>query len=106
VRGGSKPQRDPGRFHGLVNDRQQLGREGVEVDLVAQAGRERLDGLGRVVAAPVEAPVNRPLNATAGRLEQRSGGQGGASDRPARRLGADPAEQLAEDQDDTAVDGA
>jgi hypothetical protein len=35
VWGRSKPQPDPGRLHGLVNDRQQLGREGIEVDLVA-----------------------------------------------------------------------
>jgi hypothetical protein len=48
--------------------------EGVEVDLVAQVGGERLDGLGGVVLAAVEAPVNRGLDAPAGRLEQ--GGHG------------------------------
>jgi hypothetical protein len=35
VWGGSKPERDLGRLHGLVNDREELGGEGVEVDLVA-----------------------------------------------------------------------
>src|SRR5215218_7872263 len=33
--GGSKPQRDPGRLHGLINDGKELGGEGVEVDLIA-----------------------------------------------------------------------
>src|SRR4030095_1695403 len=40
-----------GRLHGLVDHRQQLSREGVEVDLVAQAGPEPLDHPGRVMAA-------------------------------------------------------
>src|SRR5688572_22840831 len=35
--GGSKPELDPGRLHGLVHDRQQLTVEGVEVELIAQA---------------------------------------------------------------------
>jgi hypothetical protein len=82
MRGGSKPKRDAGRLHRLVNDRQHLGGKGIEVDLVAQAGGERLDGLGRVVLAPVEAAVNRGLDATAGWLEQGGGGQGGAGHRP------------------------
>ena len=91
---GLKPERDPGRLHGLVNDRQQLGGEGIEVDLVAQADAERFDRLGGVVLASVEAPVNRLLDAAAGRLEQGGHGQGGPGDRPARQLGADPARQL------------
>src|SRR5829696_9592444 len=62
VWGGSKPDRDPGWLHGLVDDRQQLAGEGVEVDLVAQAGGERLDGLGGVVPSAVEAPIHRGLN--------------------------------------------
>jgi hypothetical protein len=48
------------------------------------------DGLDSVVLAPVEASVNRLLDAAAGRLEQRGHGQGGAGNRPARRLGGDP----------------
>jgi hypothetical protein len=75
-RGGSKPEHDPGRLHGLVHDRQQLAAEGVEVDLVAQAGGERLDGLDGVVLAAVEAPVHDLLDAAAGRLEQGGHGQG------------------------------
>ena len=76
--GRSKPQRGLGRLHGLVDDRQQLTAEGVEVDLIAQAGRERLDGLGGVVLAAVEAPIHHRLDAAAGRLEQRRHGQGSA----------------------------
>ena len=33
--GGWKPQRDPSRLRGLVNDRKELGGEGLEVELVA-----------------------------------------------------------------------
>jgi hypothetical protein len=36
-------QRDPGRLHGLANDRQQLGGDGVKIDLVAQPGAEGVD---------------------------------------------------------------
>src|SRR4029453_4866889 len=53
---GSKPQGRHGWLHCLVGHRQQLGREGVQVDLVSQPGAEGLDGLGRVVLAAVEAP--------------------------------------------------
>jgi hypothetical protein len=54
VWGGSKPQRDPGRLHGLVDHHQQLGGQGVQIDLLAQMVAERRDPLGSVVAAPVE----------------------------------------------------
>ena len=83
-----------GRLCGLIYDRQQLGGEGIEIELVPQAGGERLDDLCRVVATAVEAAVNRLLDAAAGRLEQGGHGQGGAGDGPARRLGANPAGQL------------
>jgi hypothetical protein len=54
----------------LVNDREQLGREVVQVDLIAQPTGERFDGPGRVVLASVEAAVHRLLDAAAGRLKQ------------------------------------
>jgi hypothetical protein len=47
-----------------------------------------------VVLAAVEAAVNRLLDAAASRLEQGRDGQGGASHRPARRIGAESAKQL------------
>jgi hypothetical protein len=61
-------------LHRLVGYGEQLSGEGVEVDLVAQAGAVGLDGLGRAVLAPVEAPVDGLLDAAAGRLE--GGGHG------------------------------
>ena len=40
-----------GWLHGLVDHGQDLGGQGVQVDLVAQAGAERLDHPAGVVAA-------------------------------------------------------
>jgi hypothetical protein len=54
---GTEPQGRRGWLHRLVHDREQLGRERVQVDLVTQPGTERLDGLGGVVLAAVEAPI-------------------------------------------------
>jgi hypothetical protein len=65
----SQPQRRRDRFRGLVGHGQQLGRERIEVGLVAELGAERLDDLGRGVAAAVEAPVDGVLDAPPGRLE-------------------------------------
>ncbi len=50
------------------------------------AGAEGLDGPGGVVAAAVEAPVDRLLDPPAGRLEQGGHGQGGPGHHPARRV--------------------
>jgi hypothetical protein len=62
----SKQQRRRrGRLHGLVDHRQQLGPQHVQVHLIAQASAERLDSPGRIVAAAVEAPVDRLLLAGA-----------------------------------------
>src|SRR5829696_864081 len=66
---GTQPQRRGSGLHGLVDHGAQLGRQGVQVDLVAQPGAERLDRSGSVVAAPVEAPVHGLLGATAGWLD-------------------------------------
>jgi len=52
-----------------VGHGQQLGRERIEVGLVAELGAERLDDLGRGVAAAVEAPVDGVVDAPPGRLE-------------------------------------
>jgi len=48
-----QPERDPSGFHGAVNDREQLGSEGVQVEVVAQACGVRRHGLGCVVSPPV-----------------------------------------------------
>jgi len=47
------PCRSLGRLHGLVGHGQQLGVEGVQVDLLARAVAERRELLGGVVAAAV-----------------------------------------------------
>jgi predicted dehydrogenase len=44
----------------VLHHSQKLACYGVQVELVAQAGGERLDGAGGVVAAAVEAPVDQP----------------------------------------------
>src|SRR5512132_2169337 len=62
---GHRPRRASHSPRRLV-DRQQLGREGIQVELVAQPDAVGLDGLGRVVLAPVEAPITRLLVATPG----------------------------------------
>jgi hypothetical protein len=61
----------------LVDHRQQLALQGVQVNLIPEPGREPLHGPRGVVAAAVKAPVDHPLDAVAQRLEQRRGGQGG-----------------------------
>ncbi len=63
----AEPQRRLGRLHGLVDHGQQLAPEGVQVDLVAEAGREPLHGPGGVIAAAVEAPVDQVLDPPAQR---------------------------------------
>jgi hypothetical protein len=75
-----------------------------KVDLLAQARAEGLDGLGRVVAASVEASVNGPLDAMASWLEQRGCRQGGAGHGPARRIPSHAAKPLPKDQHDPGID--
>src|SRR5215213_6871637 len=60
--GGPQPQPGPSGLHGPVDHGQQLAVQGVQVHLVAEAGREPLDGAGGVVAAAVEAPVDQGLD--------------------------------------------
>ena len=59
---------------------QQVGADGVEVDLVPQPARELVQGPGGVVPAAVEAAVDQGLDPAAGRPEQRGDRQGGAGD--------------------------
>jgi hypothetical protein len=64
---GQGPGRGPGRLDRLVDHGQQLGREGVQADLLAQAGAERLHGPGGVTAEPPEGLDHRhpaPLSRT------------------------------------------
>jgi len=74
--GRSKPQRHLGRLHGLIDHAELLDGQGVQVDLLAQPSAEPLDGPGSVVAAAVEAPVDRVLNAAADPGIDQSNSQG------------------------------
>jgi hypothetical protein len=96
----------PGRLHRLVHHGEQLGRQGVQINLVAEADAEGLHRRGRVVPAAVKAPVDHCLRAASGRLEQGRHDQGRPSHHPARRVAAHPAEQLPQHQHRAAVDGA
>ena len=89
----SQPQRRPSGLHGLVDHGPELGRERVQVDLVAQAGAEGGDGLGGVVAAAVA--DSRPVIVTDARRwrpwwrpEQRRAGRAMDRSLPARRRGS------------------
>jgi hypothetical protein len=69
-----EPQRDVRGLHGRAHDPAQLGVQRVERHLVAQARGERLERALRVVLAPVEAAVDRPLDAGTRGAEQRGAG--------------------------------
>ena len=71
-----KPQRRRGRLHSVGTDNQQLLRQRIQVDLIAESMAERFNGLGGVVLAAVEASIDYRLDAAAGWLEQGSHGQG------------------------------
>jgi hypothetical protein len=57
-----QPQRHLDRLHRLLDHGSQLGGEAIQVDLLAQAGRESLDRAGGVIVAPVEATVDPVLD--------------------------------------------
>src|SRR5215207_2726511 len=100
---GAEPQGGLGGLHGLVDHAQQLGVQGGQVDLVAQADREAVHGAGGVVAAAVEAPVDQVLDPAAQGLEQGGGGQGGGGHGQAAGVagqagGGREDEQLGDDQ--------
>src|SRR4029453_17071425 len=68
------------KLHGMQGsgDDRPLPSRPAKVDLVTQPGAERLNGLGRVVLAPVEAAVNEAASATPNRANP--AGQGAAAD--------------------------
>jgi hypothetical protein len=77
----------------LVAHGQQLGGQGGQVHLIAQAGPEPLDDPGCVVAAPVEAPVDRLLDAAAGGREHRRHRQGRPGHRQAGAAAQEPTQR-------------
>ena len=62
-----EPERGGGGLHRLADRAEEVGREGIELDLLAEAGAERLERALRVVAAAVEASVDERLHARAQR---------------------------------------
>jgi hypothetical protein len=80
-------------------------RQRVQVDLVPQAGAERLDRPSRVVAAAVETPIHHSLDAVAEWLEQSRHHQGGAGHGQGR-LPADRVNELSEAEHAAGIDDA
>ena len=90
---GAQPQRDVRRLQALVDDAAQLAAERVELDLVAQPRAEAGQRLRGVVAAAVEAAVDRRLDAGARGAEQRGDRQRRDRDREARLPDREPDQQ-------------
>src|SRR5918996_4584922 len=61
--------------HRLVDDAEQIGRESLEVDLVAEPRREVLQRLRGVELRPIETAVDEALDTPSGRSEQSRHGQ-------------------------------
>jgi hypothetical protein len=82
------PQRRLAGLDCLLDHHQQLRRQLIQVDLPLQPIAEPRDGLGGVVAAPVEAALHRGLDTAAGRLDHRGHRQCGGGQCRARALDA------------------
>src|SRR5258705_7296060 len=72
-----EPQAGVGGLEGGVYNFYQVGAQPAQLYLVADRAAEGGDGLGRVVAAAVEAAVYEALDSAAQGDEQRGDGQGG-----------------------------
>src|SRR3954464_11565053 len=75
-----EPERHVLRLDGLLDDADELALHGVEVELVAQPAAEALQRERGVVAAAVEAAVDRGLDARPRGAEQRRDDQRGDGD--------------------------
>jgi hypothetical protein len=69
------------RGHRQLDRAEQVHTQFVEVDLIAEAVREPVDGARCVVPGSVEAPIDGVLHAAADRLEERKAEQGRSCDR-------------------------
>ena len=76
-----EPQTDTRRLHGLIHHVEQLARQLVEFHFIPRGGAERGEGLGRVILAPIEAPIDHGLHAPPQREEQRRNDQRRDGDR-------------------------
>src|SRR5579884_696361 len=70
-----QPQRDMYWLHRLLHDDEQVLTQLVQVKFTAQAGAERLHGLGCIILAPVETTINDPLKPMAQWLKKSGNGQ-------------------------------
>jgi hypothetical protein len=77
---GTQPQRDVLRLHRLPHHRYKLAIWRLQVGLVTEPGRERLQSLSGVVLSAVEAPVYERLDAPTQWAEQCSNYEGGDHD--------------------------
>ena len=67
-------------LHRLLNDVEQVLTQLLQVHFLAQGGAEGCHGLGGIILAAIEAPVNNPLDALAQGLEEGRNRQGGDDD--------------------------
>src|SRR5919199_4347085 len=65
------PDRDVRWLHRLLDDREQVLGQAVEVNLIAQCRTESLERACRIVLAPVEAPVDERLDPPPPGVEER-----------------------------------
>jgi hypothetical protein len=73
----SHPQRHSGELHGFLDHPEQVIRKTLEIHLITQPDGELLYRPGRVVPAPVGAPVDEALNASPSGTKESGHGQRG-----------------------------
>ena len=65
----TQPERNMRGLHRLLHHGQQVPAQLLQVDFLAQGSAERGHGLGGIILAAIEAPVNDPLDTSVERLE-------------------------------------
>ena len=89
---------------GARHDRSELAAQRIEIELLAQALAERVDGRLRVVGGPVEATVDRPLDPAAKRLERDSDSEGRERDSDRARRSREASQNRSDQNDAAEVD--
>src|SRR5918997_1115079 len=92
----TQPQRDMNWLHRPPHDPDEVVAQGVEIRLVPKLGREGLQRLYRIVLPPVEAAVDKALDAAPQRVEQGGYRQGGGHHHELGSLAAQSAEEQLE----------
>src|SRR5438105_2140511 len=84
-----------GRLHRVLDDREDLCRYLIELNIVTEASAEGSQGAGGIVLAPIKAAVYEGLDAATQRMEQGGNGEGRDGNREPRSLtGYDAKERL------------